>query len=384
MPAKLTLLMTTFILLLALPCFGQTCGDATGDGQANISDMVYIINYISYPYGGPAPIDSASAEWDDHIGITISDVVAIADYFFVNWDTLICGATQMYSFAASPSDTIFLPAMYGIPDGLDKVQLPISFSLDTNTTAFYLPMQLGTGSSTSFELDSIHRHLVGGMSSWPDGDTTVLVGFEAAGNGIVRQGDAFTLHFSRVGDGVTSIETELFDYTGARKWAISNGDGDLYRPVIVTVDIPIPPDTLTASESALSFQTMAGNQSLDSFYVEFGTTGTPVQFGLEPSDSWILIDSPVMPEQLTTPTTTLVTVDSDQMPIGTHNGRIDIIPQDSSVVAIPDYIDVTLTVYDPNLYPNGDLDCNGIIDLGDLTLMIAYLFLGGASPQPCQ
>ena len=385
MPGKLTLLMTAFILLLALPCFGQTCGDVTGDGQVNISDLVYVINYSAL--NGPAPIDSASAEWDDHLGITISDVVAISDYFFVNWDTLICGASQMYSFAPSPNDTIFIPAMYGIPDGLDKVQLPISFSVDTSTKGIYLPMLvLGAGSSTSFELDSIHRHWGVGTvsSSWPLGDTTVISGIEIPGNEFVNHAEVLTLHFSRISDGTANIVTELFDLPGTRKWAISNGDGDLYRPTVVTLDIPIPPDTLTVSETDISFETMAGNTSLDSFNIEFGSTGMPIQFNLEPSEAWMMIDGSIMPVLWTTPTTVLVTVDSDQMPVGTHNGRIDIVPEDGSVVADVDFINVTLTVYEPNLYPNGDLDCNGIIDLGDLTFMIAYLFLDGPPPEHCQ
>jgi len=212
----------------------------------------------------------------------------------------------------------------------------------------------------------------------------VLSGIELPGMEFVNHEAVLIFHFSRIGDGTANIVTELFDFEGAQKWAISNGDGDLYRPVIVTVDVAVPPDSLTVSDTDISFETMAGNTSLDSSNIEFGSTGLPIQFNLVPSEAWIMIDGSIMPVLWTTPTTVLVTVDSDQMPVGTHNGRIDIVPEDGSVVAEVDFINVTLTVYEPNLYPNGDFDCNGIIDIGDLTYMIAYLFIGGPPPEHCQ
>jgi hypothetical protein len=58
------------------------CGDAGGDGQVNISDAVYIINYIFIP-GSPAPEPLQAAEVNCDGNVNISDAVYIINYIFV-------------------------------------------------------------------------------------------------------------------------------------------------------------------------------------------------------------------------------------------------------------------------------------------------------------
>ncbi|NIP42076.1 MAG: hypothetical protein GWO41_00485 [candidate division Zixibacteria bacterium] len=59
----------------------ETCGDANGDGVLNVSDAIYIINYIFIP-GSPAPepLDAGDANWDG--GINVSDAIFIMEYVF--------------------------------------------------------------------------------------------------------------------------------------------------------------------------------------------------------------------------------------------------------------------------------------------------------------
>ncbi len=58
------------------------CGDAGGDGQVNISDAVYIINYIFIPGSPePDPLDAAEVNCDGNVNI--SDAVYIINYIFV-------------------------------------------------------------------------------------------------------------------------------------------------------------------------------------------------------------------------------------------------------------------------------------------------------------
>ncbi len=59
---------------------GFLCGDATGNNNVNISDAIYVINYIFS--GGPAPIPSMSADCDCSGMLTISDAVVIIYYVF--------------------------------------------------------------------------------------------------------------------------------------------------------------------------------------------------------------------------------------------------------------------------------------------------------------
>ncbi len=56
------------------------CGDADGDGTINISDVVYLINYIFG--GGPAPKPLCAGEVDGDDCINISDVVYLINYIF--------------------------------------------------------------------------------------------------------------------------------------------------------------------------------------------------------------------------------------------------------------------------------------------------------------
>lgn len=55
-------------------------GDANGDGSVNISDAVYLINYIIL--GGPAPNPFSSGDADCSGAISISDVVYLINYVF--------------------------------------------------------------------------------------------------------------------------------------------------------------------------------------------------------------------------------------------------------------------------------------------------------------
>jgi hypothetical protein len=55
-------------------------GDANGDGTANVSDAVYIINYIFL--GGPEPVNFSAADVFYDCAINISDAVRIIGYVF--------------------------------------------------------------------------------------------------------------------------------------------------------------------------------------------------------------------------------------------------------------------------------------------------------------
>jgi hypothetical protein len=69
---------------------GYYCGDANSDDFVNVSDAVYIINYIFT--GGPAPDPLQSGNVNCDIGINVSDAVWIINYVFVggnapcDWD----------------------------------------------------------------------------------------------------------------------------------------------------------------------------------------------------------------------------------------------------------------------------------------------------------
>ena len=55
-------------------------GDANGDQVCNVSDAVYIINYVFK--GGPAPTPEAAGDADCNTLINVSDAVYIINYVF--------------------------------------------------------------------------------------------------------------------------------------------------------------------------------------------------------------------------------------------------------------------------------------------------------------
>jgi len=68
----------------AYECFGDACqyicGDANGDGEISVSDVVYCINYLFKGGPTPDPIQSADANYDGDV--SVSDVVYTINYLF--------------------------------------------------------------------------------------------------------------------------------------------------------------------------------------------------------------------------------------------------------------------------------------------------------------
>ena len=56
------------------------CGDASGDGMVNVSDAVYIINYVFSGGNPPDPLESADVNCDELVNV--SDAVFIINYVF--------------------------------------------------------------------------------------------------------------------------------------------------------------------------------------------------------------------------------------------------------------------------------------------------------------
>jgi hypothetical protein len=57
------------------------CGDTNGDADVNISDAVYIINYVFV--GGPSPNPYAAGDCNCDSMVNVSDAVMIINYVFM-------------------------------------------------------------------------------------------------------------------------------------------------------------------------------------------------------------------------------------------------------------------------------------------------------------
>ncbi|MBD3217046.1 MAG: hypothetical protein GF310_02130 [candidate division Zixibacteria bacterium] len=64
---------------------GYVCGDATIDGVVNVSDAVYIINYVFISGPAPDPIEAGDTNCDSNCNV--SDAVQIINYVFIGGNT---------------------------------------------------------------------------------------------------------------------------------------------------------------------------------------------------------------------------------------------------------------------------------------------------------
>ncbi len=64
------------------------CGDANSDGITNVSDAIWIINYVFTDGPEPDPIQSGDANWDSEVNV--SDAVYVINYVFNNGPVPIC------------------------------------------------------------------------------------------------------------------------------------------------------------------------------------------------------------------------------------------------------------------------------------------------------
>jgi hypothetical protein len=58
------------------------CGDCNGDSSVNVSDVVYLINYLFL--GGPEPSPLQSGDVNCSSKIDITDVVYLINYLFIS------------------------------------------------------------------------------------------------------------------------------------------------------------------------------------------------------------------------------------------------------------------------------------------------------------
>lgn len=78
------------------PPFGWTCcnlpGDANNDGEVNVGDVVYIINYVFKGGSPPSCMDEGDANAD--CGVNVGDGVYLIAYIFKGGPPPVCGCAE--------------------------------------------------------------------------------------------------------------------------------------------------------------------------------------------------------------------------------------------------------------------------------------------------
>lgn len=360
------------------------CGDANGDGSVDIGDIVTIFAYLSY-----GDIVGPGADCDNRSGVTIGDAQAITDYIFDS-GALDCSIQDVYTFPPSLNDTIFLPFMVGIPDDVDSVKLPIITFFEAGTRAVYVPTQTyETNGPWLFNLSRIDREYgLLGYGQKVASDTAIVMVCEipdAPESILAGRHSFFELVFRRTQPGLAAINcaSVIRSETLKMRPAVSKG-GNLYTPVIQYYQVPVPTPVVTVSPSPLNMEAKAGFWSTATYQVSFISDLGPVSFNLAPSDSWLLIDNP-SPTGYTTPATITVRANASALAPGDYAGQItiaDISPADAEFV--PAVVDVTLAVTVPMTFPPGDINCDGNVTIGDISVLIDCLFINVRPIPVCE
>lgn len=381
------LLVVVVVLGFALPARAQQCGDVNGSGQIDIADISYLFAHF-YFNGAPW---TPRMDMDDRTGVAHGDIVRIVDNLFISYPNGVydCTPSQTYSFAPSPNDTLFIPRLTSVPNGINEVTLTIRGSLQPGASGICVFLQMLPGSSGGFQYiesgDYFQNEGFAAGNYWNLDRTKPSYGFAKyrTEDVLAGQQDLHWFKFGRVTPGSTGadlilVENQIDQY---RRICVSR-DGDLVVPTIVFYEHQFPPDTLKMSVSSLTFDGAAGKMARDTFDVSFTSSGTAITFDLSAADTWVkMLGLPV--GTLTTPVTIQVTADGTMLPEGNYFSSIQVQNATSQLGVVMPQADLPIgfVVGPPISYPPGDVNCNGVLDLTDLSMIISYL-LGYVSSLP--
>lgn len=377
-----------FLGMCAVGARGQMCGDVNKTGSHSVGDLVIIYEELSMLPGildDEANFDAWAADCDGRLGVTIGDAAALSVSLFKDpGSPLYCDPTGTYGFAPSPNDTVFIPYIDEIPVGLDELTLPIYLSLEDDVQGVYVPLLIGDEYVTNFQItlattrqtESAFGLVAPMWDNWtgsPDTCAYVFTNLDYA-TGLGPRREVGFIQCSRVAAGVGSFHPVPVDREG--NWVQSiYKDGDLRIPEVRYYQYVLPDPTLSVSASSLSFTTTAGQVGNDTYQIEFTSEPYSVEVALEASESWITVEEDIS-APLTTPFTLTVGVDATQAPVGEYSGQIAItgvFPQETDIAVSE--INVTMNVGEPLVYPRGDVTCDGIVSIGDISKLIDHLFI---------
>jgi hypothetical protein len=314
---------------------------------------------------------------------------------FVTFNTarFDCSIGDIYTFPQSLTDTIYLPFMVAIPDGVNNVSLPVITALSVDTRAYYITALgfetngpgLFEGSTVVPDEDCNSFGL--GRFLWPGKDSLAIAvtdpnpGFHSE---LPGRHSCFNIGFTRKAPGLAAISVSNILRSDVLKLRTCVAKfGNLYEPVIMYYQVPVPTPTVTVSPAPLLMESDAGFWSTETYQVTFTSDMTPVSFNLAASDPWIVIDD-LSPTGYTTPATITVRANASALATGVHNGQIvfsNLDPADATMV--PAALDVVLTVTDPVIYPPGDINCDGNVTISDISILIDCLFIDTRPVPAC-
>lgn len=128
--------------ILSYVCSGYLLGDANGDGNINVSDVVYLINYLFI--GGPAPDPIARGDVNRDNFVNVTDVVYLINYLFIGGPSPCEGKLLSSSESSTSLSKSAGIARIGFSEakGAKDSQLEISIVGDFNVNVSGLQLEI--------------------------------------------------------------------------------------------------------------------------------------------------------------------------------------------------------------------------------------------------
>jgi len=129
----------------------EHCGDPNNDGNINILDMVYIVNYLYK--SGQEPIPLASGDVDSLNGITINDIVHLVSFKYCGGPDPYCQPLSDSVLQISNADTLSIQGVEVLP-GNDFAMVDLYIKNTKALAALSIPLSFGCQTS-NITCDSI-------------------------------------------------------------------------------------------------------------------------------------------------------------------------------------------------------------------------------------
>ena len=382
-PLFVALLMISFV---PSPASAQVCGDADESNDVDLGDLVAVIEYLLNP-GWADFINHENADCDHRIGVTAGDVNELIYYFFIELGDLTCSPTLTYTYPAAPNDTIWFPRWESIPEEVDEVVMPIKTNFTTDARTIYFSL-IGEGvvGDDTFVLDSMYaagQHVFGSSNVLYRPDTVFACFSQPYGSGFIGEGEHLFIVAQRQSPGPGSFIPEVIDRSPELRTCIASRN-DLLIPVIQYYDYTPEPSTLVVDPIAVELTATTDEPVSETVPIDFTADGQfEIDYTLSWSADWLTVSGYTDP--MTTPSGIEVTADGTGLIPGEYADVIEIeLVQPGSAITPVTQIPVTFTLGEKPPYPIGDLDCSGEVSLGDLTIMIYYLFIKPGPIPPCE
>jgi len=270
------------VVLLSTTAFGQQkamCGDVNDDGDFDISDLVFMLNWLYL--GGPAPPDPSAADMDNCPGVDICDVDYFLTYIFRGGSAPCAGSTDCTDHSAG---SVVLDHVDGLlSPGVLSTGVPINFYFRfTNTTGtnitstsqgirVYSPNGAAWSTTSADTVDnpgfdlSVFTQVFGPMG---DGDDTVgLTSFALVGGGMPAGYDdvMYRITISPLGPEDTGkticLDSTMYAVSSNSKWShegLSHYIPSWNGPYCFTVATPPPGDAIISLDHVDGYSPGAG------------------------------------------------------------------------------------------------------------------------------